>query len=43
MSDVCFDVMEMVNQTLELVDKAYPGFGTRFDKQSADAVPPSET
>jgi len=34
MQDVCFDAIEVMNGTLELVDRAYPSFNLRFNRDS---------
>ena len=34
MDDVCFDAIDIMNRVLDLVDRAYPSFTTRFDESA---------
>jgi hypothetical protein len=38
MPDVCFDAVDLMNRTLDLLDRAYPSFTTRFDEKPAEAA-----
>ncbi len=38
MPDVCFDAIDLMNRTLDLVDKAYPSFAARFDQRSSEVA-----
>lgn len=43
MDDVCFDAVDLMNRTLDLVERAYPGLSERFVRasMSPQAPPPS--
>lgn len=43
MHDVCFDAVDLMNRTLDLVERTYPGLSERFAHESMSPKTPSPT